>query len=179
MSSRGSIHGRFQPFHNGHLDYALAALSHVEFLYVGLTRVLTEPGIGGEIAPHRLESDNNPLTYYQRSQVISRALIAGGVPLDRFSVGPFPIEVPSRLPEFWPLEAECFTTVVDEWNLEKIEVLKSCGYKVHVLENVVREPSIVTSGSRVRELIRAGDRTWKTYVPASTVPLLECYASSF
>lgn len=33
----GMIHGRFQPFHNGHLEYALAALSRCSHLIVGIT----------------------------------------------------------------------------------------------------------------------------------------------
>ncbi len=33
----GMIHGRFQPFHNGHLEYLLAALERCETLIIGIT----------------------------------------------------------------------------------------------------------------------------------------------
>jgi cytidyltransferase-like protein len=178
-ASYGSIHGRFQPFHNGHLAYAMAALSQVETLYVGLTRVLTEPGIGADVAPHRLEAKANPLTYFQRSQLVSAALLGAGVPPGRFSVGPFPIEVPGRLVEFWPLSLGCFTTIVDDWNREKINVLRDCGYTVNVLEDVVQAPSRVASGTKVRELIREGGSGWEAFVPAATVPLIKQYRASF
>jgi nicotinamide-nucleotide adenylyltransferase len=31
------VHGRFQPFHSGHLQYALAALQRCAHLIVGIT----------------------------------------------------------------------------------------------------------------------------------------------
>ena len=31
------IHGRFQPFHNGHLDYLRGALARCDELFVGIT----------------------------------------------------------------------------------------------------------------------------------------------
>ena len=33
----GMVHGRFQPFHVGHLEYALTALHRCEHLIVGIT----------------------------------------------------------------------------------------------------------------------------------------------
>jgi nicotinamide mononucleotide adenylyltransferase len=32
----GVVHGRFQPFHNGHLEYVLSAKQKCDFLYVGI-----------------------------------------------------------------------------------------------------------------------------------------------
>ncbi len=36
--AEGCVHGRFQPFHNGHLEYVLAAQSRCAFLWVGITK---------------------------------------------------------------------------------------------------------------------------------------------
>ncbi len=33
----GVVHGRFQPFHLDHLKYALAGLTHCDYLFVGIT----------------------------------------------------------------------------------------------------------------------------------------------
>jgi len=38
MFKTGSIHGRFQPFHNEHLDYVLRALDRCDFLWIGITQ---------------------------------------------------------------------------------------------------------------------------------------------
>ena len=35
---QGSVHGRFQPPHNGHLEYILAAKVQVKFLWIGIAR---------------------------------------------------------------------------------------------------------------------------------------------
>jgi cytidyltransferase-like protein len=179
VNHAGSIHGRFQPFHNGHLAYALAALEHVDTLYIGLTRVLSEPGIGQTTAPHRLDPRSNPLSYFERVEVVSAALTAAGVRKDHFSVGPFPIEVPGRLPEFWPTNLTCFTTIVDEWNREKVKALRDVGYNVVVLEGVVSDPTSVRTGTQIRAMIRDRSDEWKLYVPSATVPLVERYRASF
>ena len=34
---RGMIHGRFQPFHNGHLEYMRGAAERSDELWVGIT----------------------------------------------------------------------------------------------------------------------------------------------
>lgn len=163
----GSIHGRFQPFHNAHLAYAVAALKHAEWLYIGLTKVLTEESIGQEIAPHRFKSEENPLTFYQRVEVTKRALLDAGVAPERFYIGPFPVEVPHRLPEFWPRTGLCFTTNVDVWNQRKIEILTCAGYDVSVLElDLLDKP--VTSGTEIRKLFRDGNKSWRDYVPTGT-----------
>jgi nicotinamide mononucleotide adenylyltransferase len=168
----GSIHGRFQPFHNAHLVYALSALRHVEKIYIGLTKILTEEAIGNDVAPHRFKAEENPLTYYQRSVIISRVLLNSGIPQERFDVGPFPIEVPSRLSEFWPIYAPCFTTQVADWNRRKIEILNEIGYKAIVLD-LSLDGVKVTSGTEIRKLFRAGDMAWKQYVPAATAACIE------
>ncbi len=163
----GSIHGRFQPFHNAHLAYAMAALEHVERLYIGLTKVLTEETIGQDIAPHRFKPEENPLTYYQRVEMTTCALLEAGVAAVRFRVGPFPVEVPDRLPEFWPKTGPCFTTNVADWNQRKIEILTSAGYEVTVL-SLDLSGVAVTCGTKIRELFRAGDQSWIDYVPKGT-----------
>jgi nicotinamide mononucleotide adenylyltransferase len=177
--TKGSIHGRFQPFHNAHLAYALAALQKVEILYIGLTRVLTNPGIGKEIAPHRLENLSNPLSYYQRVELIKAALGEAGIHPSRVEMGPFPIEEPVRLLEFWPLGLPCFTTIVDRWNVCKIEVLRKSGYEVIVLEQILAKGAKTTSGTEIRRLIRQGDPNWEKFVPRSTIPLLKSFRTSF
>lgn len=56
-----------------------------------------------------------------------------GIDPKRIRIGPFPIEEPERLAEFWPMSSPCFTTFVD-WNVRKVEVLKTLGYKVEIVD---------------------------------------------
>lgn len=167
MTTFGSIHGRFQPFHNAHLAYAIAALRHVERLYIGLTKVLTEETVGQDIAPHRFKPEENPLTYYQRVEMTKRALLEEGVASARFDIGPFPVEVPDRLPDFWPKTGPCFTTNVADWNQRKIEILTDAGYKVSVLKLDLSSVSIA-DGSKIRRMFRSNDKSWREFVPKGT-----------
>lgn len=158
----GSVHGRFQPFHNGHLDYVLQAFKRAEFIYVGLTQVIqpNEDSVAG-----RDSFTANPLTYRERSILVRAALNAVDIPDSRFVITPFPIECVELLPQFVPTEVPCFTTIVNEWNEEKIRRLILGGYDVKTLEVSVPDNVRVTSGTEIRRLLRAGDPSWARFVP--------------
>ena len=162
--SKGSVHGRFQPFHNGHLDYVLEAFCRADFLYVGLTQIFRPrsdciDGAGRETA------ESNPLSYLERHDLIDAALVAAGIRRDRFQITPFPIETPERLPEFIPSGSVCFTTLVNDWNDEKVRRLNDCGFPIEILQLSVPDNMRVTSGTEIRRLIRARDPSWARFVP--------------
>ena len=69
-----SIHGRFQPFHNGHLNYTRAALEQCEFLYVGITQVERDAMKEFEAAPHRSQIEFNPFSFFERKRLIEAGL---------------------------------------------------------------------------------------------------------
>lgn len=172
-----SIHGRFQPFHNAHLAYALAALGRSKRIYVGLTRVLTEGGIGGEVAPHRLESGSNPFSYFERAAMVRAALNGAGIADERFDIGPFPIENPERLGEFWPVNLPCLTTIVDQWNEQKVRVLRAAGYSVEIVHQGAWRGEKYASGTTIRQMIRDGDGSWCNYVPTGSVDLVRRFSA--
>ena len=71
------IAGRFQPFHNGHLKYAIEASAGADLLVVGLTNVLREQRVAiAGVPEHRLRDDSNPLTDAERALVALEALRA-------------------------------------------------------------------------------------------------------
>lgn len=169
MAADGCIHGRFQVFHNDHLDYLLKALQHCENLIIGITSVT---GLRGQnIDPHRHLPSHNPFTYFERTEMI-RAAITGHPQIDpaRISFSPFPIDHPELLPEFIPRSTICHTTVREPWNSEKVELLKSLGYEVSILPT---ESPKTLSSTRVRELIRQHDDSWKQLVPEAIAAHLE------
>ena len=87
-------------------------------------------------------------------------------------MGPFPIEQVDQISEFWPKHLPCLTTIVDKWNLEKIDKLRTSGFEVEVLKDVVKSDEFVTSGSAIRRKMRDQDETWKDFVPAGGVECL-------
>ncbi|HJR07726.1 MAG TPA: hypothetical protein VJ842_10730 [Pyrinomonadaceae bacterium] len=160
-----SVHGRFQVPHNDHLKYILAAKQRCDFLWIGIARPDIREQIPCDIAKHRMDRLSNPLTYFERTGIVSEMLVEAGVNEAEFGFVPFPIDQPDRLSDFIPTSIPCFTTICDEWNEHKVEVLRNLGYEVIILwEN--RNPLI--TGRKVRELIRGGSGAWRSMVPPAT-----------
>ena len=163
--TEGSVHGRFQPFHNGHLEYVLAAQKQCGFLWIGITKFDIDTTELSPLGRTREKPENNPLTYRQRITMIGAALAENGVRKDEFAFIPFPIERPTKLWQFLPTSVPCFTTVYEEWNREKISVLESHGYQVIVLwERNIKE----ISGGEIRNDMIAGGNRWRGVVPDAT-----------
>lgn len=170
--SVGSVHGRFQPLHNSHFKYILEAKARCDFLWIGLTQYRIDKGLSGTnpLGRHRERPESNPLTYYERVCMIREALRDAGVGCADYGFVPFPIEDPDALPQFLPIEVVCYTTICEEWNREKIRVLRGAGYVVEVLWE--RTPKDICA-SDIREAIVAGDRSWEGSVPPATVRCVE------
>jgi nicotinamide mononucleotide adenylyltransferase len=166
-----SVHGRFQPFHMEHLDYVTKAFNVAEFLYIGITQFekahLKHVDGAGE---HREARASNPLTYFERAEVISLALKGAGYVESQFRITPFPIEKPEQLLDFLPTSIPILTTRVDEWNDCKISLLADLGYSVKTLFD--RDPKGV-AGSEIRSLIAKGDDSWHSMVPEATIAYLD------
>jgi nicotinamide mononucleotide adenylyltransferase len=162
----GSVHGRFQPLHNAHLEYILAAKGLCSYLWIGITKYDTASEHLNPLGRHRERPEANPLTYFERIQLINAVLIDSGIRPTEFGFIPFPIETPSALPLFLPTTVTCYTTICEEWNREKIRVLEAQGYPVVVLWE--RTPKVI-SGSDIREAIARGENGWHSLVPTGTV----------
>lgn len=167
----GSVHGRFQPFHNGHLDYVLQAFDRAEFVWIGLTQIFRPRADTEGASRDKLVS--NPLSFLDRSELVEAALIGSGVRRDRFRVTPFPIERPETLEEFIPSQCVCFTTRVNEWNDEKVMRLNAQGFPTEILATSQPDNMRVNSGTEIRRLIRAGDPTWARFVPEPVAEIID------
>jgi nicotinamide mononucleotide adenylyltransferase len=116
------VHGRFQLFHNGHLEYLLAATKRCSFLWIGITQYDVSPSKLNPLGRPRERPENNPLTYFERVVMITGVLADSGLSRDSFGFVPFPIERPEALPNFMPITVPCLTTICEDWNREKIRV---------------------------------------------------------
>jgi cytidyltransferase-like protein len=166
----GSVHGRFQPFHNGHLNYVLTAQKLCEYLWIGITKCDMSPIDLSSSSRLREKPENNPLTFFERIAIIGEALIDAGINRTTFGFVPFPIETPERLQNFMPTSIPCYTTVCEQWNEDKITILEGLGYSVSIL---YREQPKRISGYVIREDIVAGGDSWKVMVPQATARAVE------
>lgn len=164
----GCINGRFQPFHNGHFEYLVAAAKRCDHLIIGITQY--DPEVRDSNSPkHRMNEDDNPFTYWDRSRIIKAAIAKSELATKSFDIVPFPIHSPDILKNFVDPRSIMFTTIYDAWNIQKIRKLKESGFKVCVLwRRKVKE----IEGKRVRAAMRHDFALFETLVPdgvASTV----------
>lgn len=163
-----SVHGRFQPLHEGHLEYLLAGARRCRVLVVGITnpdpwQVRAEP-----TAPHRGDGTANPFTFYERLLMVEGALRDNGLADSEFRIVPFPHGFPERLHHYLPVDAPILLTIYDAWGEEKQRRFQELGRATEVLW---RRDTTVTSGTDIRRRLRAGE-PWEHLVPPATARVI-------
>ncbi|MFC6784654.1 adenylyltransferase/cytidyltransferase family protein [Halobaculum halobium] len=162
----GHVHGRFQPFHDGHLAYCEWAAGECDELIVGITNA--DPShVAAEAAdPDRDDPRNNPFRYHERHRMVTAALSSAdlGVPV---RVLPFPINRPSLWVQYAPANAVHLLRVLEEWHEVKAARLRDHGRAVHTIE-----AERTVSGTAIREAMAAdhergdgADSGWRGAVP--------------
>ena len=168
------VHGRFQPFHNGHLEYLRAARDLCDTLIVGITNpdptvILEEP-----TSEHRHLPESNPYTYFERLLMVREVLRDEGVPDERWIIIPFPVNSPDRWRYYLPMNAVHYLRVFSDWEQSKVDRLCAHGYQVEVLLPVI-EKEIEASEVRRR---MTNDEDWRALVPAAVVRVIESLRES-
>ena len=166
MLKEGCVHGRFQPIHKGHLEYILNAKAKCKFIWIGITQYDINNLAKSPKDHHRENIENNPFSYFERVELINMTLEWAGLSCQDFGIVPFPIENPEILPDFMPLRIPIFTTIYDNWNRYKVQVLEDIGYRVIVLYQRERKEY---DGMSIRKKIIEGDLSWKEMVLPPTI----------
>ena len=164
MIQLGAVCGRFQIFHNDHLQYVLAAKARCERLIVGITSPDKSVNPLEAVDPHRALDEANPCTYYERMKMVEAALLEAGLDRADFDIVPFPIGKPELMRFYIPVGTHLFVTILDEWGHCKTDRLKDYGYDVEVLWE--RHDKAISS-SMIRGLITENGE-WRRYVPGAT-----------
>ena len=161
MTGRGMIHGRFQPFHNGHLEYLSGAAGRSSEVFVGITN--PDPArIKPEASdPLRHLPASNPWSYTERLLMVKAAASDLGLDLSCVHVIPFPVNEPDLWPAYVPDGATQYIRLFSDWGGTKLERLRSAGYEVVVLDEGVEK---AVSGADVRAALRDG-ADWESLVP--------------
>jgi nicotinamide-nucleotide adenylyltransferase len=168
MHARGMIHGRFQPFHNGHLEYLKGAAARSDEVFVGITnpdqaRIKPE---GSDPLRHLPES--NPFSYVERLLMVKAAAGDAGIGLERLHVIPFPVNEPELWPAYVPEDVVQFIRLFSDWGGTKLERLREAGYEVVVLDEGSEKE---VSGAEVRAALREGG-DWERLVPPGVADVL-------
>lgn len=157
------VHGRFQPFHLGHLEYCRLGLERGDVLVVGITNfdpalVCAEPANRARHMPAA-----NPFAYWERALMVRDALLEDGVTPERFLLVAFPIHHPDRWAHYVPgspADALHLIRTFSPWEEEKVRRLEAAGLRVEAIRGVPKHISAV----EVRSRLAAGDG-WEPLVP--------------
>ena len=167
----GVIHGRFQVLHLDHLRYLLAGKRLCRHLVVGITNPDPDQSALDESDPQRSAPSNNPLTYFERYQLVRSALKECGEALETFSIVPFPVNFPERYRHYVPMHAVFLLSIYDDWGRKKRGMFEALGLKTWVLwEKSLKEKGI--SGAEVRARMMDSD-AWEHLVPKGVAELLK------
>lgn len=162
----GHIHGRFQPFHNGHLEYAEWASDNCDHLMVGITNADPSHVIEEVDDPKRHRLAHNPLKYYERERLVEAAIEASDIDTS-FSITPFPINRPELWEYYVPDDVCHFVYQLEEWHRTKVSRIRRHGGDV---ETKRKERDV--SGLEVRQKIATG-ADWRKHVPEAVANELE------
>jgi len=155
------IHGRFQPFHFGHLEYLRGAAAHCEELFVGITNPDPERIRPEASDPLRHLPESNPFTYVERLLMVKAAAQDAGIDLARLHVIPFPVNEPELWHAYVPGDVVQFIRLFSDWGGMKLDRLREAGYEVVVLDEGAEKE---ISGAQVRAALRDGG-DWERLVP--------------
>ena len=185
----GFITGRFQLFHNGHLEYALQAKAEVDFLIIGICNPDIENLRRNPTNAFRHLPTHNPFNYWERFLMIERTLFHLGLSCSEFAIVPCPINEPRLIANYIPTVAKHFTRIYDRWGEEKVRILLELGYENQTLYktlsgNKKRSSSLPIAGfgARGQLLIEEGqdvrrrllqDNDWQIFVPQGTAEVAE------
>ena len=155
------VHGRFQPFHNGHLEYLKGAAERCEEVFVGITNPDPAHVLPEEADPLRHLPESNPYTYVERLLMVKAAAPEAGIDLARLHVIPFPVNEPELWPAYVPTDVVQFIRLFSDWGSTKLDRFREAGYEVVVLDEGAEKE---ISGADVRAALRDGG-DWERLVP--------------
>ena len=168
MTRRGMIHGRFQPFHLGHLEYLRGAAARSDEVWIGITnpdpmRIKPEAS-----DPVRHLPESNPFSYAERMLMAKAAASDLGLDPAIVHVIPFPVNEPDLWPAYVPEGVTQYLRLFSDWGGTKLERLRGAGYEVVILDEGAEKQ---VSGADVREALRNGG-DWESLVPNAVADVI-------
>ena len=160
----GIVSGRFQPLHNGHMDYLLAAKKQCQLLVIGIT--CPDSGLAADGSPdlNRVKPLSNPLNYWERLVMVRDSLLEAGIARSEFEIVPFPMSYDETLLYNAPEHARYYVTIFDEWSKHKLSKIEMLGFDVEILWEQLDKERDVTA-TKIRTSIIDDTNDWKAMVP--------------
>jgi nicotinamide-nucleotide adenylyltransferase len=156
--------GRFQPFHNQHLE-VLSALSHkFDRIIIGITNPDVTNLQEHSASQHRHTDNANPFSFESRVEIIKDS-IAGSPELLAAEIEIIPFDLTS--PESWqvPSGTVFALRIFSPWEASKLSLFTEHGFETLELP----APENKLSASDIRQSLVANDNTWKSLVAPGAI----------
>jgi nicotinamide-nucleotide adenylyltransferase len=160
--------GRFQPFHNQHLEVLSALSREFDQIIIGITNPDIENLFEHAASQHRHTDAANPFSYESRVQIVKASISElselNGVEIE---IIPFDLTQPSS----WAVPAETVFAlrIFSSWEASKLDLFTGQGFEVLEL------PAPVTklSASDIREALTTNDSTWHSHVAPGAISTIQ------
>ena len=120
--------------------------------------------------PQRSDPLANPLTYFERYQLVKAVLTDQGLQQEAYSIVPLPINLPERYHHYVPMEAVFFLSIYDDWGERKRHYFESLGLRTHIIRRVPSQEKGI-SATDIRNAMHF-DNDWAQWVPPAARRLL-------
>lgn len=160
--------GRFQPFHNQHLE-VLSALSH-EFdrIIIGVTNPDLDNLQKHAASQHRHTDSANPFSYESRVKIIKDS-IANQSEFARMEIEIIPFDLNDSASWSVPKETVFALRIFSPWEASKLTLFSDLGFETLELP----APSIKLSASDIRASLEANDSAWENSVIPEAVATIK------
>jgi nicotinamide-nucleotide adenylyltransferase len=156
--------GRFQPFHNQHLE-VLSALSHkFDRIIIGVTNPDVTNLQEHSASQHRHTDAANPFSYESRVSIINHS-IAGSSELTSVEIEIIQFDLTS--PESWQVPASTVFAlrIFSPWEASKLALFSDLGFETLELP----APESKLSASDIRASLAANGNTWESLVAPDAI----------
>jgi len=103
--------------------------------------------------------------------MVRAVLEEAGIQSSRFSVVPFPVNIPELYRHYVPLDALFFLSIYDAWGKRKLEYFQSLRLKTHVLREVSPDQKGLSATDIRRRMIQ--NEPWEELVPPAVTLLMK------
>ena len=165
-----AVHGRFQPPHNGHVRYILAALDRADHVFVGIcTPAICTPEEAASTG-YPCTAAENPFTFAQRAEMLTLALEAAGIAQERYSFADFPSDY-AGVTALFPTGTAFFLASTGNSDTAKATHLERLGLAT---ETVITLPNDEwrERGGDIRQGLADGTDDWARLVPPAIAEYL-------
>ena len=151
--------GRFQPFHNQHLEVLTALSQKFDRIIIGITNPDLNNLQEHVASQHRHTDNANPFSYESRVKIIKDS-IADHPELSAVEIEIIKFDLTD--PASWqvPTEAVFALRIFSPWEASKLTLFSDLGFKTLELP----APSIKLSASSIRVALEANDSSWENSV---------------